>query len=293
MPSTRNRTAECVGLALLLLALTGCPPPPPRCVAPTSRREALLRVNDNLARIDQPVQCRALVSFTFTEANGAVRRFIGHEAGLLYAAPRALRFDIRSLTGVVAQFGSNDTRYWVWIEPEVRKLWWGEWEQARENAPRQLPIPPNELLDVLLLRPLPESLEGGQLPVLRLVDGDHRLLFVRLGIDRQPAGLREIRLDPCEPYQPVEIIDRLPDGAVAMHASLGGYAPLGAGGPLTPRRYVVRWPLNKAEMRLDITRAILRPDLEPDVFDFPEGWQGEREQVDAPPATAPAPTRDA
>ncbi len=270
-------------LAALLVFVSGCPP---QGVAPASRREALLRVNENLGRLDQPVQCSALVSFKFVDSEGKARSFLGHEARLLFAAPQSLVFDVRSLVGTVAQFGSNDTRYWVWIEPEVKKLWWGEWRRSREDMLEKLPIPPNELLDALMLRPLPESLEGGLLPVLRKVEDDYRLLFVRLGIDRQPSGLREIQLDPRPPYQPLEIVDWLPDGQIAMHALLRDYQRIGPDGPFTPRRYEVYWPRNKAEMRLDILRAVLRPDLPADVFEFPAGWQGASEQIDATAADA-------
>ncbi|MCK4343534.1 MAG: hypothetical protein KAY37_17615 [Phycisphaerae bacterium] len=265
-------------MTVLLVFLAGCPPCPG--VAPASRREALLRVNENLTKIDQPLHCKALVSFRFEDADGKRRSFIGHDARLIFAQPRSLLFDVRSLAGTVAQFGSNDERYWVWIDvPEARKLWWGEWRRAEEGALRKLPIPPNELLDALVLRPLPLSLEGGLLPLLRLVEDDHRLLFVRLGIDGQPAGLREVRLDPCEPHQPLEIIDRLPDGQVVMHAVLGRYRRIGAEGPFTPRHYVINWPLNKAEIRLDILGTRFRPDLPGEVFDFPSEWQGESEKV--------------
>ena len=269
-------------LAGLLVFMTGCPPA--ANVAPTSRLEALQRVNDNLSRVSQPVQCNGLVSFKFRDAKNKEHTFVACDAGLAFQAPRSLLFDVRHLGGVMAQFGANAERYWVWTDvPDVRKLWWGEWRRIGAAAPGKLPIPPDALLDALMLRPLPESLEGAQLPVLRMEGDDQRLLFVRLGVDRQPAGLREIRLDPREPYQPLEIIDRLPDGAVAMRAYLSDYRRIGADGPLTPRRYVVYWPESGAEMRLDILKAALRLDLPADVFEFPAGWRGESEQIDAPP----------
>lgn len=266
---------------LVLLAFNAGCPRPPQAIEPRDAREALSRVNDNLARIDQPLQYKALASFRFRDADGRDRRFLMHEASLVFAPVRDLLFDVRSLVGVVAQFGSNDERYWVWIEPEVRKLWYGNWDRLEDGRRCRLPLPPDDLLDVLLLRPLPAVLDGGLRPLLRKVDGDHRLLFVRLGADGQPNGLREILLDRCEPYQPREIIDRLPDGQVQMHAYLARYRRVGDDGPLTPRKYIVYWPLDKAEMRLDVTRARFRPDLPPEVFEFPAEWQGDMERVDA------------
>jgi|GEM_PF-1001607 len=280
----RQRRTGRADMLLTALAVLICGCPPPRDLTPVTRREALLRVNDNLARLDRPVQYAAVVSFRFVDSEGRTRSFVGHDARLLFAPPQSLLFDVRSLAGTVAQFGSNDERYWVWIEPEVNKLWWGRWDQSREQALEKLPVPPNELMDALLLRPLPETLEGGLLPVLRKADDDCRLLFVRLGIDRQPSGMREIQLDPRPPHQPLEIVDWLPDGQVAMHAILRDYQRIGADGPYTPRRYIVTWPRQRAEMRLDVLRATFRLDIGSEVFEFPTGWRGETEQIDAEPA---------
>lgn len=264
----------------LLVLIAGCPPPagPP----PLNRREALERVNNNLSAVRAPLQCKALVSFSFRDSENKVHRFIGHDARLIYQTPQSLLFDVRSLAGTVAQFGSNDDRYWLWIDvPDLRKLWWGEWQRVSADAEKKLPVPPNELLDALMLRPLPESLEGGQLPVLRVEEQDYRLVFVRLGAGRQPIGTREIRLDPRAPYLPLEVVDRLPDGPIVMRAQLMDYQRVGPDGPFTPRRYVVVWPRNEAEMRLDVLGCTFRPELPGDIFEFPSAWQREREQIDA------------
>jgi len=252
----------------------------PQGVAPQSRREALDRVNANLSRIDRPLGCRGLVSFRFTDADGRPRAYVGHDARLLFRPPQSLLFDVQSLAGTVAQIGSNDDYFWVWIEPEMRKLWYGLWADARGRVGRDLPVPPDQLLDALMLRPLSETLDDGLLPVLRVEGNDHRLIYTRLGPDRQPVATREIRLDPRPPYQPLEIVDRLPDGQVIMHAEVRQYEAIGADGPRTARRYVIRWPVNRAEMRLDLLSVKFRDDLPGDAFDFPAGWQGAIERVD-------------
>ena len=263
---------------VLLICIAGCVDAREK-IAPQNEREALARVNQNLVGIDQPLQYKALASFSFRDANGRDRRFIGHEAALIFAPPQYLRFDVRSLAGVVAQFGSNDERYWVWIEPELEKLWWGYWD--RIDATEQLILPPDDLLDVLMLRPLPSALAGDLRPLLRKTGDEHQLLFIRLNDDNQPCGLREIRLDPFQPYQPLEIIDRLPDGRIQMQAYLSQYRRVGDDGPYTARKYVVYWPLNKSELRLDVTQAVFRPELPLEIFTFPSEWQGEVEQLDA------------
>jgi hypothetical protein len=270
-------------LTAVLVGVTGCPPSPG--TPPTTRREAIERVNSNVGRIQSPLHCTGWVSFKFRDENGKPHSFDLNEARLIYRAPQSLLFDVRStLAGTVAQFGANDEQYWLWIDvPDFRKLWHGSWQRLSMSGERKLPIPPNELFDALMLRPLPESLEGGQLPLLRIVGDDHRLWFVRLGAGGQPIGYREIRLAPQPPYQPLEVIDRLPEGQLVMHAELSSYQRAGPDGPYTARRYVVQWPQNDAEMRLDITGAKFRTDLPTELFDSPDGWQGAREDIDAAP----------
>jgi hypothetical protein len=294
------RKASVVLLLAALTALTGCPPRPIGDNVQlqfATRRQALEHVNNNLAKINAPLQYGALVSFRFKDDAGKTHSFNLNEARLTYAPSQNLLFEVRALTGTIAQFGSNADRYWLWLDvPDYKKLWWGEWKQISAQSERRLPVPPNELLDALLLRPLPESLEGGQLPIA-WSDGGYHLVFVRLGGGRQPTGWREVRFAPQPPNLPSDVIDRSPDGSIVMHAQLSDYKPVGPDGPLTARSYVVTWPLSEAEMRLTVNSARFRPDLPPEgLFDFPTRWQGNVESVDAPAQLAvpglppPAPT---
>ncbi len=293
-------TARLGTLVLLLAAIWGCEsgdpfrlltPQPKKsdAIPPASRTEALDRVNNNLARIKDAVQYKGFLSFSFRDDGGKMHRIISQEAVLIYQQPRMLIADVRSPVGTVAQIGSNDDRYWLWIEPELKTLWWGAWKNAGMSRTRKLPVPPNELLDALLLRPLPETLEGGLLPVLRTDGDDHRLLYTRLGRDRQPSGYREVVLAPVPPYQPIEVIDRSADGEIVMRAKLSGYREMGDGGALTPRNYVVEWPAREAELRLDVISVRARDDLREEQFEFPDRWKGTIVNIDAqsPPREAP------
>jgi hypothetical protein len=253
---------------------------------PRDAEHALERANQHLGRLTGTVQSRALVSFSFRDGNGTMRRFIGHDAAMIFRAPRCLIFDVRSLGGTIAQFGSNDARYWVWIEPDTPRLWWGRWDSGPPDPDRRLPIAPGDLLDALMLRPLPAALPNSLGALLRVDGGDHRLLYVR-HVAGYAVGLREIRLQPTPPHLPAEIVDRGADGRVLMHAEIGRYEAAGPGGTRVPRRYVIRWPADEAELRIDFTSVRLT-ELE-DFCDFPSGFRGAVEQIDAPhPAPASA-----
>jgi hypothetical protein len=272
-------------LSLLGLVCLGCngtrgvEPRPPR-----EAREALQRINENLAKIDGALYCKALTSFRFRDANGDDRRFIGHPATVIFESPRCLYFDIKhSLGGSVARIGSNDARYWLWVDtPETRKLWHGSWEARVQGRARRLAVPPDQLLDALMMRPLPESLPGGVEPLLVFDGRNRRLMFLELDEAGWPYATRELLLDRRPPHLPVEIIDRLRDGRVVMHAHLKGYKPVqgtGPEGPYTPRNYVVYWELDQAEMRLDFSDVRYRTKDTP-YYKFQEHWKAEVESIE-------------
>lgn len=276
---------------LLLAGLAGCCPDKhvKIGVPPRDAFEAIERINRNLGRFDagdsqQPrtLSCAARVSFRFRDAQGVQRNFLQHDARLIFRPDRCLIFDVRSLAGTIAQFGSNDERYWVWIEPELRKLWWGSWELVDSARVRRLPVPPPDLLDALMLRPIPMQLAGGLAPLLRIEGADQRLLLIRLSAAGVPEGWREIQLQPDEPYLPTRISDWTARGQLLMSAVLDGYQRVETDGPYTARRYRVSWPLDDAELSVVIDRARWRTGLE-DFCTFPSNWMGEVEQIDAEP----------
>jgi hypothetical protein len=180
----------------------------------------------------------------------------------------------------VARIGSNAERYWLRIDlPERRQLYWGAWTRVADLPPDRVDFPPNDLLDALMLRPLPEQ-AGSIAPWLRIEQSDWRLTYLQTDDAGRAKRIREIVLDVRPPFMPVRIVDRLPDGRVAMQAELGNYQRVGDHGPYVARRYVIEWPLNEAELRLDVERAKFRPEQPP--FDrFPDDWIGPSECLDS------------
>jgi hypothetical protein len=290
----RPATAILIPALLLSVLLTGCDgtggirtggikPVPPR-----DAREAMQRINDNLDGIQGALYCPGVVSFRFRDAEGHDRRFLFMDATVIFEAPRCLYFDIKNaLAGTVARIGSNDEDYWLWIDtPETRKLWYGTWDALASGSARRSAVPPNQLLDALMMRSLADRMPGTSRPLLQIDGNLHRLVFLGLDDSGWPYAKREFVLDPKPPYMPLEVIDRLPDGRVVMHAYLKGYKPIkgsGSDGPYTPRNYVVYWELDQAEMRLDFSDV--RPRTKDVPFcEFPEAWEGETESLDEPPA---------
>jgi hypothetical protein len=273
-----------LALAPLALCLTACVARP-QFLAPASARAALDHINANLARLDRPVYgSPAIASFSFRDGNGRQQRFIGHPAVILFAAPSCLRFDVRhALGGKVAELGADDTRYWLFVDVDAdnRKLWWGTWDALELGLARDLAVPPDALLEALLLRPLPDRPRGGTRPLLYEGAGSERILaFLQPDPLGWPHVAREVVLRRQTDYLPAAITDYDATGAVVMQAEYGDYRPIegtGPNGPRTPHRYVVRWP-GRAEMRVDLQRVRFRDTAVP--CDFPAEWQGDSECLD-------------
>lgn len=275
------------GVSLLALMLCACTPR--ASVPPVDVYQALERVNTNLSQVDEPLYYKARVRFSFRDNEGRKRHLPGSDARVIFSQPNHLLFDIKGLTGVIAQLGSNAERYWFWVEPEVNKLWWGTWTAEAGPQSAELPVPPDQLLDALMLRPLPTDPSAGLMPALRVEGTDYRLLYTFTDALGNVVAWREIKLDRYAPYQPVEIVDRLPagdEGGVLMRASLGTYKRVGGDGPYTARHYDIRWPQNDARMVVDIGKALFRPELPESIFAFPEQFPGTMERIDAPRASA-------
>lgn len=272
----------CLLVAGLSLA-TGCANGARDWLAPHDARDAMERIDENYARIRGPLTASAVVSARFRDASGRTRRFVGQSATIIFESPRCLYFDIKSPAGSVARIGANDERYWLWIDmPDVRKLWWGTWEALEDGRATPLPVPPNDLLDALLLRTVPHRLHAGTPPLLKVDVGGRRLHFHRLDARGWPYVAREMVLDRSPPHLVREIIDRDEDGQVRMHAVVSSYRRVddaGPDAPYTPRRYVVRWPAEDAEMRLDL-RTVQYYTRPLPICDFPSGWRFESESLD-------------
>ena len=278
-----RRDALCC--AVLAAFVAGCTDQRVQVRPPIEAQQALDRINENLGKINDALYCKpALVSFRFRDSEGGDRRFVGHPATVIFEAPSCLYFDIKStLAGSVARIGANDERYWLWIDvSDTRKLWYGTWKALEAGGARRIAVPPDRLLDAMMMRPLPMAMMQAQRPLLLGNKHEQRLIFLADDSANWPFAQREFLLDTKPPYMPIEIIDRMVDGEVVMHAHLSRYKPVrgtGPDGPQTARHYVVYWPADGAEMRLDFSDVRYREKDTP-FCEFPEGWQGEVELLD-------------
>ncbi len=309
--STRTANRRCYPQQLLatlvsavtLITLTGCPPqtginqnnppPPPRTTA-----AIISTINENAAKLDRALWAAHI------NVNARIRddRKQPHEYNLegtlLFRAPRDLRIDLRhALSERVMGIGSNESEYWVWIEPDLGLLRWGRHVHADKPCAEKIPVRPDQLAAILGFGGLPSPGSdlvgptrkfGREFDILaysKRTAADTWQLDREYFIDRKPPNL--IRL--------VAFYDEF--GRRVMSALLDDHRLAWEGGPLVPHQINISWPADDGNFNLSALAIEGRTTVSPRAFKRPTPAElpaGVRDviQVDADcdAATTTAPT---
>lgn len=189
--------------------------------------------NERAAKLEK-VRSYSTVRIWYTDEDGNQQQD-QVEALLMLSQPRDMFFRIDKISDDQALLGSDETRYW-WIDLSERKAWVGTHEMASPErlAEFALPVHPLDFIEMLGVRPLPES--GLPAPAWS-EDGRHLLV-------EAPAhtGVKRLWLDPdsTTPYEPVriELFDEL--GRGVLTADLTKYATPREVGTRVPEEYLFK-----------------------------------------------------
>lgn len=153
-------------VAALLLA--GCQAQPPRAQGPQlSLPDLVAKINANnqkiptlWARIGMYAEIRDPETGKKTTVYAADR-----DGSLQYRASNELRLRvIKDVAGLVLDLGLNQERFWVAAPEGPNTMWWGE-VGGHDVSPSQMPIRPQDVLEVLAIRPI--DLAGPDAPTMR------------------------------------------------------------------------------------------------------------------------------
>jgi hypothetical protein len=202
------------------------------------------------------------------------------DGNLLFQSPRNLRLDLRpGLGNQVMQIGSNAEDFWIWIEPDVKTMWWGRYSNVGRPCARTITVRPDQLVAALGLGGLPKPSEGLIGPARKVDKSMDLLYYLR---QRQPGeaegplggGLlldREYQIDRSPPYQirRVQFHDEL--GRVVTSSTLDDYRQAWAGGPWVAHKVRIEWPAgdNRFEMSIRGFTAMPPDKVSPTAFDRP------------------------
>jgi hypothetical protein len=288
--------------AVLIAALcAGCPPRQGGAVSPAggapierSTADIVGVIEENGRRLDRALWASSIsVHAVFPDDRG-VRRTYNLEGTLLYRPPRDLRIDLRPTLGEpVMGVGSNAGEYWLWIEPELRKMWWGRHAFAGWPCAGVMPVRPDQL--AAALRPGLPTGEGLIGPVRVWGPNYDKLQYIRGNVGEAWAVDREYWVERTPPFMVRQVVFRDALGRVAVSARLDEHRPAWDGGPLMPHRINVLWPASDASFTLlaEGFRGVADDKIRPGSFDRPAppalpGGVETVEQIDADCGPSPA-----
>jgi len=288
MPQSRGSTGEtpvpqrcgrcAVGLlvAALLLGGTGCEPgrtggvvENPAPGPPRELTDIVETINLNAALLDRAFWSSGISAMShFTDEDGTEHVY-NLEGSLLFQKPRNLLVDLRpGLGDPVMQIGSNADDYWVWIEPEMQRMWWGRHRHAGKLCAKKMMVRPVELMAAIGLGGLPKATDDLVGPMRKYGKQADILYYAR----RQAAGGylldREYWVSRQPPHLVIGVKTRDELGRVSMSALLDKHEVAWPGGPIVPRVVSIIWPLEDAKFTLwiDGARGIEDKDVDASAF---------------------------
>lgn len=256
-----HRTFIVSGIAASLSVLCGCPPPngeiepvgpppPPRTI-----EDIVATIEANAALLDRALWSNSVTVTARLVDEKAKEHAYNLDSSFLFSPPRCLRLDLRpGLGDQVMQIGSNDSDYWIWIEPEMGKMWWGRHRHVGKPCAETISVRPDQLTTALGLSGLPRAGDGLIGPARKY----GRTYDVLYYLHEQPGGgyllEREYLVERVSPYllRSIRFRDRL--GRVSMSAFLDDYRPAWDGGPLVPHTINVIWPKDDGKFTMWIKR---------------------------------------
>jgi hypothetical protein len=220
--------AIAVVLAAGLLFLAGCapkePPKPRGYFGPTDTLPQLVsRINANNQRIPT-LWCRVTydVNLHDPETSKTTSLYDEKAGTLQYRAPAEFRLRANKTgVGLVMDMGINDERYWlVAPAPGPDAMWWGNVDQPQPAGHSDIPIRPEDILQVLAVATFNTDLTAEPAPVLRFNNDADAYMVV--SVAREPdryVAVREVWYDR-QTLLPTIVLLFDPNGRIVLRAYL-------------------------------------------------------------------------
>lgn len=249
--------------ALLLAAsLTGCiprhaPTSQPGYFGPTlSLPELAQQINANNARLPTLVASTAYDADIRDPETGKITSVYDTLGAIQYRAPADFRMRLnKTAAGNVLDLGTNKELFWLVAPEGPQTMWWGH-VGAKVDARSEIPIRPEDLLQVLAIGTLNTDLLALPAPVLRFNNDQDRYMLIWVDrTAREFQARREVWYDR-KTLAPVLVLLFDSTGRVVLRAYLSDHRPVDGmdGGPVTARRYDIFFPQTRSHLVLDMRR---------------------------------------
>jgi hypothetical protein len=152
--------------------------------------------------------------------------FVNGDGVLLYEAPQDMRLvGTKELIGSVFEIGSNQTRYWLKVVPDVDTLWTGLYKDLTEEAldRARIPIRPDMVVQVLGISSIDPNFNDLPAPTMRFNPDMRMYMFVwNAKLPDRWVAQREVWYDLKE-RRPRLVFLFDANGRVVLRASLEKY----------------------------------------------------------------------
>jgi hypothetical protein len=251
-----------------------------------SMSEVVAQINRNNAAVPT---LRATGNFEANVVDQGKKRFVNGDITVLYRRPAEVRLvGKKDIAGQVFDAASNGERYWLIVKGEVDTMWHGAVGNLDRVDPKDIPVRPDLLVEILGLSELSRSFLESPAPTMRFNNDEDVYAFnfnVRLP-DRW-AVQKEVWYDR-ETKLPRLILLFDENGRIVVRTYLSNHRPVGrdardASGPKVATRYQVYFPDTQTTMRIDLDDLALQsgnPPVPNDrTFAFPSN-PGVSRQID-------------
>lgn len=261
-PTDRGGLLALAVLGLAWAGLAGCVPDrgfagagERGAVEPEESLEVVVgRVNENNARVDFILRGVGKADGKYLRADGKLEPF-HQDAKLLFRKPRDLYLELEhSLGEDIMQIGSNSREFWVWKKIRDDRYWWGEHDQLDPHEYAELPIRPDQLVDVIGLGDLPTTVDPRTGPLFEVLPERYQLTFLASDGSGPPYPAKRVMVDRRPPYLVREVFYLTPAGRQHTIARLSDYGYVRRTSALAPYRIRIEWPSRGEVLELDFAR---------------------------------------
>ena len=201
--------------------------------------------------------------------------FVNGEVTLLYSQPRSLRLiGKKDIAGQVFEIGSNEERYWVIIRGDEDTMWTGTFANIDHVDPKQIPVQPDLLLEVLGVQPIPTNLLQQPVPVMRFNnDSDSYMLVWTIKLADKWAAQKEIWYDRAT-LLPKLVLLFDENGRVILRAYLANHKPVEVENsprekwPKVATSYRLLFPESGSKMTISLDDVALKRNNAPNAHSF-------------------------
>lgn len=263
-------------LACIGAFATGCPPRQP----PTESR-AYFGPTETMAVVAERINANnsaipTLRATGFFDANvvdrGRPQRVSG-DVTLLYRRPDEVRLVARKdIAGTLFEAASNGQRYWLIVKGDIDTMWHGSLDSAHRVDPRDIPIRPDLLIEVLGITEINPDFLSIPAPTMRFDnDADAYVFSFNIRMPDRWAVQKEVWYDR-QTLLPARVVLFDEHGRVVLRSDLSEHRAVDSDAPRDQRprvatRFELFFPDSGTTLRFDLNNIALRAGRPPAPYD--------------------------